>query len=102
MGEATRDESTAIAQRLAAWRSCMCAGLVTWPINQERRERTELIAEERQCQAWLAANLRTTTLLMRRIPWRQPGSPRRHIAAVLLVLFAVRPDEGRLFVPVNE
>ena len=57
MGEATRDESTAIAQRLAAWRSCMCAGLVTWPINQERRERTELIAEEeRQRQAWLAAN----------------------------------------------
>jgi len=72
-------------------------------INQERRERTELIAEEeRQTPSLARRQLRTTTILRRRSPWRQTWSPGRHIAAILLVLFAVRPHQGRLFVPVDE
>ena len=31
MGEATRDESTSIAQRLVRWRSCSCAVRAPWP-----------------------------------------------------------------------
>ncbi len=37
-----------------------------------------------------------------RTPWRQPWSPGRHVAAILLVLFAVLTGQGRLFVPVHK
>jgi hypothetical protein len=60
--------------------------------QQHRRDR---ITEERR-------QLRIPTLLRRRIPWPQARSPGGHVAAIFLVLFAVRADQGRLFVPVDK
>jgi hypothetical protein len=60
--------------------------------QQYRRDR---ITEERR-------QLRTRTLLRRRTPWPQARSPGGHVAAIFLVLFAVRTDQGRLFVPVDK